>query len=869
MLLFATIILNVFFLDKHYSIETDYLDVELLHKKSSSFTLSNYAIKTKEQILIAASTPEELELALLFKQSALLSITIEPRYPIHICGTDGPGINQAKLYFESDSKKYSFDLSLQNKEKFTLNIAAGEQIKVSAQNTVVNTCGRANLIVQSQNPQQLIVAICWFASWAILIFLCGWCRSSALHIGLALGFNVLLIWAESTLAPINHMTVVFTTMVSWLLLGFLVLTSLLLRQSFLFSAFIALILVSLFSLPMTFVMNVFVFSKPVSVDTIHAILQSYLSQIIEFWGAFLGLRAALVFALVAFFFLVVAHLMRRAELHRLKSISLCVIIILIALPITQSTYYGSHAYRLVNDSFNIYQKEIKQLQEISSKRKVSDIKADLKKEFLNNTTVVIVGESVNKNHLSAYGYVRKTTPFLDKRLDDGEVILFDNAYSNHTHSNPSVSYMLTAANQYSKKKWLDSPSVLNIASAANLTTTWLSNHRMAGGWSNHITTIAKEADRTETINYKIGVGNLSSNFDGKLIPMFFEAIEDKPEQLVFLHFYNSHINYCNRYPNSLDDFDTNQSELNYGARYRNRSATAAWIDCYDKSVKYTDTLIEQVVQKLQAQSNPAVVLYLSDHSEEVFGAKGHNSSVFTLAMSNIPLTVWANNAWKTQHANIWNALKDNSQKVFTNDRLFELVLGLSGLQSPLSEKENMLSSSSYQSPKVPFTLHGRVRLNKADNWQYWQSVNINNKRLKDLPFQGLNIDSLGKAKYARFLGIDEFNFVVNLDENNRYQLFNQHGGDQPLMLSSLLNELDLNALDCISLNVKNADTHNRRDIQEANTNLVKRFGIGFCEQSSDDVLDLFAPDFTSRLSKLNPKSNSVLKLNLRSIYDAK
>ena len=89
----------------------------------------------------------------------------------------------------------------------------------------------------------------------------------------------------------------------------------------------------------------------------------------------------------------------------------------------QSTYYGSHAYRLVNDSFNIYQKEIKQLQEISSKRKVSDIKADLKTEFLNNTTVVIVGESVNKNHLSAYGYVRKTTPFLDKRLDDGEVIL--------------------------------------------------------------------------------------------------------------------------------------------------------------------------------------------------------------------------------------------------------------------------------------------------------------------------------------------------------------------------------------------------------------------------------------------------------------
>jgi len=136
MLLFATIILNVFFLDKHYSIETDYLDVELLHKKSSSFTLSNYAIKTKEQILIAASTPEELELALLFKQSALLSITIEPVYPIHICGTDGPGINQAKLYFESDSKKYSFDLYLQNKEKFTLSIAAGEQIKVSAQNTV-------------------------------------------------------------------------------------------------------------------------------------------------------------------------------------------------------------------------------------------------------------------------------------------------------------------------------------------------------------------------------------------------------------------------------------------------------------------------------------------------------------------------------------------------------------------------------------------------------------------------------------------------------------------------------------------------------------------------------------------------------------
>ena len=58
--------------------------------------------------------------------------------------------------------------------------------------------------------------------------------------------------------------------------------------------------------------------------------------------------------------------------------------------------------------------------------------------------VLVIGESQNKNYMSAYGYERKTTPWLDSIKNNDNIVFFENAHSCHTHTVPVLTYALSA-----------------------------------------------------------------------------------------------------------------------------------------------------------------------------------------------------------------------------------------------------------------------------------------------------------------------------------------------------------------------------------------------------------------------------------------
>lgn len=62
--------------------------------------------------------------------------------------------------------------------------------------------------------------------------------------------------------------------------------------------------------------------------------------------------------------------------------------------------------------------------------------------------VLVIGESETRDHMGAYGYDRDTTPWMSEETQKPEAILFQNAYSNHTHTVPVLTYALSEKNQY-------------------------------------------------------------------------------------------------------------------------------------------------------------------------------------------------------------------------------------------------------------------------------------------------------------------------------------------------------------------------------------------------------------------------------------
>ena len=122
--------------------------------------------------------------------------------------------------------------------------------------------------------------------------------------------------------------------------------------------------------------------------------------------------------------------------------------------------------------------------------------------------VLVIGESQNKGHMSAYGYHRPTTPWLQSIKNQHGFLLFDNAYSCHSHTVPVLTYALTAKNQY---------NTLPLEQAADFHTVWISNQVKYGAWDTPVSVIADQSQTQYWLNGHLGETTQTTHFDLSLV----------------------------------------------------------------------------------------------------------------------------------------------------------------------------------------------------------------------------------------------------------------------------------------------------------------------------------------------------------------
>ena len=106
------------------------------------------------------------------------------------------------------------------------------------------------------------------------------------------------------------------------------------------------------------------------------------------------------------------------------------------------------------------------------------------------------------------------------------------------------------------------------------------------------------------------------------------------------------------------------------------------------------------------------MLYLSDHGDDAAKGLYHNSAQFTYPMVEIPLWLYFSDSYISEHFQIVNTLKEHIDTPYTNDLLFETVLGIiGGANSEFYNKRNDLSSAAYKHSFNDIkTLHGAKKL---------------------------------------------------------------------------------------------------------------------------------------------------------------
>ena len=357
---------------------------------------------------------------------------------------------------------------------------------------------------------------------------------------------------------------------------------------------------------------------------------------------------------------------------------------------------GVYKYRdnIITDIPKQASKTLAQYKNFSKER--TDRKDNMSKLLLSHKPeagvyVLVIGESQNRAHMQAYNYHRATTPWLDSMKNDKNMLLFTKAYSCHTHTVPTLLYALTAKNQYNNIAVKNAVSVLEVAEAAGIETVWLSNQLKYSAWDTPVTSIASEANQQKWINSTLGESTNTDYFDGKLIEEL-EKIKITDKMLIVMHLMGNHGSYEQRYPKAFEKYDGKNT-----------------IDKYDNSIIYNDYVMSQVYKRARKIPNFKGLVYCSDHADAIDKNLSHDAAQFDFDMTHIPLYIYLSDSYIQNNSAKYKSLEKQKNKLFTNDLLFNLMLGVLGINlNNIYEPNNDPTADTFDNNKERFkTLYGK------------------------------------------------------------------------------------------------------------------------------------------------------------------
>lgn len=440
-------------------------------------------------------------------------------------------------------------------------------------------------------------------------------------------------------------------------------------------------------LPLSYICYWIINDTLLNSDTIIAVLQTNPNEAFEFlvfkgYTTVFALTITLLFLIAFLLFIITNQRQRQSNnVHQLSTI----LSILIACFIS----YNS----LNNITLYPYQQAITKVNELSAfnkaiyqRQSILNQLHQLKESGNDGLYVFVIGESHNRNRTSAYGYTKPTTPWLNQQKDQSNFILLQNAYACYVNTVPALSHALTSLHQYKKELLANSPSIVELVVASNYETYWISNQSHLGVWDTPIAVMANSAQQKIWLNKNVGQDMLSTFFDDVVINKIPSVLSNK-KTILFIHLLGSHSRYLDRYPRSFNQWNDNN---------KNNS------NSYDNTVLFNDYVLQNIYNKVSQHKNFQAMIYMSDHGEDV--DFGHASEAFTWDMAQIPIWFAFSKDYMTNHQNVVDALKQNVNKPFTNDMMFDTFCGILGLTShPYYEPKNDLSAVTYDRPVSELT----------------------------------------------------------------------------------------------------------------------------------------------------------------------
>ncbi|MBI3349823.1 MAG: phosphoethanolamine transferase [Burkholderiales bacterium] len=292
--------------------------------------------------------------------------------------------------------------------------------------------------------------------------------------------------------------------------------------------------------------------------------------------------------------------------------------------------------------------------------------------------VLVVGETVRPDHLGIYGYARDTTPGLGAIRD--ELMLFRDVASTAHWTDAAVPGIVGRAIDARRRGGL-----VRTLREAGYHTGWLSNQE--------ISDLVRDAD---VADFSDGSYELLLRLDTALLPPFDALLrQGGPRQFIALHMTGSHFPYERQYDAQSRRFTPTLTDAGVSG-HPGPGFKAETINSYDNTLVALDRFLMRVITRLKADPEPALMVFTSDHGENLFDDDRqrfmHALADPSKADTTVPLFFWANDAYRRRWPDAWASLATHTKAPVSHTDVMPTLLDLARVDADgITPQESLLS----------------------------------------------------------------------------------------------------------------------------------------------------------------------------------
>lgn len=300
--------------------------------------------------------------------------------------------------------------------------------------------------------------------------------------------------------------------------------------------------------------------------------------------------------------------------------------------------------------------------------------------------VLVIGESFIKSHASIYGYPLNTTPNMRTLEEKGNLFPFTDVISPYNYTSMALKNMMSCNSIADGEQWSDCPYFPILFRKGGYDVYFWSNQRDFDTGSTYEYALNSYLYDQRLSDYTYTKTNKETfEYDGQLIEDFKKFSTHSPALIMF-HLMGQHIGYEDRFPKVKEHIKFTPSDIKRDEPYIDDNKRQL-IANYDNATLYCDFVLNQIIECFEGRN--AVLVFLSDHGEEVFDYRDRMGRSYTDKLDSlclkyqyeIPFVIWCSDLFKTKNPDVVNNIQEATDRPFMIDNICQVLFRLGGIHT--------------------------------------------------------------------------------------------------------------------------------------------------------------------------------------------